>query len=247
MKNSRTNPKRLKLLILITICFLIFFLNANNTLAYFKVSTGDWLSYNVVSASDTINDFYGVFPPGTYYGAWSVIVEDNVIFNITSVEDGVINGTLFLGNEIENITFYDVRNIDTAFGFGLGINPWNGGFLANSTDWNNIIESIEGTNTTVTYIDDYNHTYKGEQEVYSVVHFNTTNYYGQYSSLIYHRSSGVLLKAFSSFGLYELEISLNTSNLELEVYTETVTTDLLVVLVPFLAIAVTYNLMKKKS
>ncbi len=229
------------------IYFLILILSNNNTSANLEVNAGDWLSYEVVSASDTVNDFYGVFPPGTYYGAWSVVVDDNVHFNITSVEDGVINGTLFFGNELENVTFSNVRNIDTSFGLGLGIYPWNGGFLANSTDWDNIIQSIEGTNTTVTHIDNYTCTYEGEQEAYSVVHFNTTNYYGQYSSLFYHKSSGILLKAFSSFGLYELEISLSTSNLVLEVYSESVTTSLIVTIFPILTITAIYILMKKRS
>jgi len=202
---------------------VIFFSNYSVS-ANIEVSSGDWLSYDVVTASDTINDFYGTFPPGTYYGAWSVAEEDRINFNVTSVHDGVINGTLFFGNELDNVTFFDVRNMDTAFGLGLGIYPWSGGFLANSTGWDNIISSVVGTNTTVTQIESYDHTIARKQNAYSVIHFNTSNYYGQYSSFYYHKSSGVLLKALTSFGLYELGISLNATNLELEHYAETVTT-----------------------
>lgn len=208
--------------------------------------SGDWLSYEVIGASDTINDFYGTFPPGTYYGNWSVEAGDVIDFNITSIQDPSINGTLFFGNENDNITFYDVRNIDTAFGIGLGIYPWNGGFLAESSDWDAIITSVQGTNTTVTHIDYHEHILKGMEVTYSIIKFNTTDYYGQFSNFIYHKESGILLEAYTSFGLYELEISLTATNLSLETNISTETTDLYVIL-PFIFFVPIFSLVKRRK
>lgn len=243
--------RKLSPLILVITYLFVIFLSNYSVSANVGVSSGDWLSYKVVSASDTVNDFYGTFPPGTYYGAWSVVADDSIIFNITSVHDGVTNGTLFFGNELDNVTFYDVRNVDTAFGLGLGIYPWSGGFLANSTDWDNILSSVVDTNTTVTQIESYNLTIAGMQNSYSVIHFNTSNYYGQYSSFYYHKSSGVLLKAFTSFGLYELEISLDIANLEINPYTETpytetVTVSMFILLLSIISLPA-LSMLKRKS
>ncbi len=230
----------------VTVFLLVIFPSGESVSACTNIDAGDWLSYNVVSASDTINDFYGTFPPGTYYGNWSVVIDDIISFNITSVQDGVVNGTLFFGNALENETFYNVRNMDTAFGLGLGIYPWNGGFLANSSDWDNIMSSIQATNTTVTIVDNYNHPIEGDLNTYSVIHFNTSDYYGQFSNFYYHKESGVLLKALTSFGLYELEISLNATNLELDPYIETVKTNIpLIIYSIFLLPAL--SMIKKKG
>lgn len=231
--------------------FTILALSQSSNLpsAAVEVIPGDWVSYQVVNASDTVNDFFGTFPPGTYYGNWSVIPGDKIDFNVTSVQEGTINGTIFFGNEMDNETFTNVRNIDTSFGLGLGIYPWNGGFFADPADWDNVISSIEGTNTTVTYVDCYNLTIGAEQKTYSILHFNTTNYYGQFSNFYYHKTSGVLLGAFTSFGFYELEIILDDTSLYLETSScsETSTTNLVIVSLALLILPVIYITKKRKN
>lgn len=221
-------------------------LNGNAISAEIELGPNDWLSYTVVNASDTVNDFFGSFPPGTYFGNWSVLSGDEMNFNVTSVTEDTINGTLFIGNELDNVTFTDVRNIDTSFGLGLGIYPWSGGFFADSSDWDGISTLIQGTNTTVTSIGCYEYTFEKEQTTISVIHFNTTNYYGQFSSFYYHKATGILLKAYTSFGLYELEITLNVTNLNLETQNcaETSTTNTF--LISFILFSVIY-LIKKKT
>ena len=222
--NSK-NFQSLKIGFIATLLLLLSVQVTANALPKVLINVDDWLSYDVVSASETINDFYGNFPPGTYFGNWSVISGDKINYNISSVQEAEINGTLFFGNLDVNYTFTDVRNIDVAFGLGLGIYPWSGGFLADASNWDNIISSIDGTNTTVNQILGLNFTINKLQKQYSILHFNTSNFYGQYSSFYYHRDSGVLLNAFVSFGSYELNISLNSTSLELEPYKEPATTD----------------------
>ena len=111
----------------------------------------DWLKYQVLASSDTENMFFGNWPPGYYYGNWSVMLDDLIMFNVTSVISSEINGTLYLGNTVNHTIFYDVRNVDVAFGLGLSIYPWNGGFIANESDWDNIELQVQGTNTTISY------------------------------------------------------------------------------------------------
>ena len=197
----------------------ILIYGSNLILAEYNLDIENWLSYNVISASDTINVFYGNFPPGTYFGEWSVTKGDKIIYNITSVNNFEINGTLFLGNESSNKTFTNVRNIDIAFGLTLGIYPWNGGFFADSSNWNNIQNLVQGTNTTIREIKKYAQEIQEELKYFSVIMFNTSNYYGQYSLLYYHRTSGVLIKASTSYNLYALNISLTSTNLVLETQT----------------------------
>lgn len=235
---------------ILTLVFLFNLADTGFISATTGINSGDWLSYDVINASDTINDFYGSFPPGTYFGNWSVISGDFINYNLTSVLDGVLNGTLFFGNEINNVSFFDVRNTDTAFGLGLGIYPWNGGFFANSSNWGNILSSIDGTNTTVNHMGGLNFTINEIQNTYSVIHFNTSNFYGQYSSFYYHKDSGVLLKAFVSFGLYELDISLCATSLFLEPYseppnTETTNMSLIVFLSSIFLLSAVVGLKKK--
>ncbi len=226
--------------------FLLIIFNSNPILANPNLKTDDWLSYSVLSASETTNAFFGNFPPGTYYGEWSVVDGDNINYNITSVRENEINGTLFLGNVSNNVTFFDVRNIDVAFGLTLGIYPWNGGFLANASNWETIQTLIQGTNTTVTEIDNFNHEIEGEQHFYSVIQFNTSNYYGQFSLLHYHSTSGVLLRASTSYSLYELSISLSSTSLELEVQTQTAGTKL-VSLLPIMLLILAFPIFRRRN
>ena len=210
--------------LIIILLLALALLNTSNSAANVNITPGDWLSYEVYTSSNTVNDFYGA--SFAYYGNWSVIVGDEINFNITSVQESVINGTLFLGNELQNTTFTDVRVIDTAFGLSIGIYPWNGGLIANSSDWDNIISSIQGTNTTFEEINQYIYSISGVRETYTVMHFNTVNYFEQNSSLYYHKESGVLLKGYTAFGLYELEILLGNTSLTISPYTEPESTNI---------------------
>ncbi len=210
------NKKNLLLTILIVLSFSLTLLVSNGFSYKLNLNDEDWLKYQVLASSATENMFVGNWPPGHYYGNWSVIPEDWIMFNVTSfIPSSEINGTLFLGNMLNNTKFYDVRNIDVAFGLGLSIYPWNGGFFANESDWDNIEVQVQGTNTTISDLSNFEHTLNGTLNSYEVKVFNTQDYYGQNSSLYYHTDTGVLLKAFTSYGLYELNITLISTNLEI--------------------------------
>ena len=156
-----------------------------------------------------------------------------------------INGTLFFGNDLKNTTFVDVRNIDTAFGLGIGIYPWNGGLIANSSDWDNIISSIQGTNTTSEQIDKYIYSIAGVRQ--TVMHFHTENYFGQNSSFYYHKESGALLKAYTAFGLYELEIFLGNTSLVVNPFVEPEPTSTYLFLSSFCLLSIAYMFRKKRK
>jgi len=207
----------------ITLVFLFFVCSmtnlSNNISSFANLENGDWLKYQVNASSDTINDFYGNWPPGTYYGNWSVVPEDQIMFNITSIQGDEINGTLFIGNKINNSIFYNVRNIDIAFGLGLSIYPWFGGFLAEESNWDDILSDIQNTNTTAEQLSDYEHSVNNITNIYEVRRFDTEDYYGQFSEFYYHISTGILLRAYTSYGAFELNISLVSTSIEIDSYT----------------------------
>lgn len=177
-----------------------------------SLKLGDKVEYTILDASDTTNFFYGAWPPGDYYGDWGVSQNEQIIFEITNDTSNEMEGILVLGN----YTFNDIRNIDVASALALSIYPWNGGFFANASDWTSIAESIENTNTSVTLIEDYAQNINDDDYTFDIYEFNTDNYYGQYSLFRYDVESGVLLNAFTSFGYYHLNISLSSTNIDMQ-------------------------------
>ena len=245
MKYDKANKILIFYLCVIFLYMLTFF-SLTSIATNIELGVGDFLTYEVLESSGTENVFYGTWPPGTYFGNWSVVPNDQILYLITSITETDINGTLFLGNAFTNSSFYNVRNVDLAFGLTIGIYPWNGGFYANSSDWENIESQIQQTNTTIDEISNFEQIINGENEVYEVILFQTSDYYGQFSTLYYHSSTGVLLKAHTSFGLYELSIELISTNLEIESQTKTVFMDLSSLLVIFTLISF-FKIMEKRS
>jgi len=245
MKYNKAN-KILIFSLLVILLYILTFFSLTSIATSTELDIGDLLTYEVLESSGTENVFYGTWPPGTYFGNWSVVPNDQIRYNITSITETDINGTLFLGNTLTNSSFYNVRNIDLAFGLTVGIYPWNGGFLANSSDWENIESQIQQTNTTIDEISNFEQIINGENEFYEVILFQTSDYYGQFSTLYYHGSTGVLLKAHTSYGLYELSIQLISTSLEIESQTKTVYIALASVLVIFPLISI-FKIMKKSS
>jgi len=221
-------------LLFVSVFLISLFLITNFSFSAAAVSTelevGDWLIYEVLESNDTENVFYGAFPPLTYFGNWSVVVGDKIIFNLTSVTEESINGTLFFGNDMTNTTFTNVRNVDAAFGLTIGIGSWNGGFCANASDWSNIQSTIQSTNTTTEEASNYEHSINENPKFYDVMKFDTKDYFGQFTTLFYHKTNGVLLKAVTLFGSYNLSIEIISTNLEIEGYTKRVSMDLSMIL-----------------
>ena len=176
------------------------------------ISEGDWFEYVVLEASNTTNAFYGSWPPGLFYGNWSIEEGEKIQFLATLIQEGIRNCTLILGN----YSFENIRDIDAAVALAFSIYPWNGGFIANASEWGYIEQQIQNTNTTQTVLNKYKHTINNTSAQYKVRIFNTTNYYGQRSLFHYHDGSGVLLKASTSYGNYSLEVSLVNTSFELE-------------------------------
>ena len=177
----------------------------------------DWVEYTVLEANNGTNFFYGAWPPGKFFGNWSVVEGETIRFDITSSDIYGINGTLVTGN----YTFNDVRNIDVASALTISIYPWNGGFFTNSSDWLSIRTQIENTNTTIE--EDSNIRYEINRQVryLEIIRFNTINYYGQNSTFCYDKHSGVLLKAKTSFNNYLLNVIISKSSLELGLSSKT--------------------------
>jgi hypothetical protein len=175
------------------------------------IEKDEWVDYTILESSSGTNFFYGAWPPGHYFGNWTISEGENIHYTITSSDTIGINGTL----EIGNYTFYDVRNIDIASALALSIYPWNGGFFANSSDWLAIKTQIEDTNTTIEESSNLEHKINDLYRYFDVIKFKTTDYYGQNSSFFYDKESGILLSAKSYFGNYLLNISLSLSSLEL--------------------------------
>lgn len=202
---------------LVTFFFVSFFLVSSlslsaNTESSSLINNGDWFEYVVLEASNTTNAFFGAWPPGINYGNWSVQEGDQIKFQITSIEGERINCSLYLGN----YSFVNIRDIDAAVALTLSIYPWNGGFIANASEWDQIEQQIENTNTTQTILDQYQHTINNTLEQFKARIFNTTDYNGQKSLFHYHDETGVLLEASTSFGNYSLNVSLISTSFELE-------------------------------
>ena len=223
------------------ISFLIVFLflapnSISQATATVDLTAGNWLSYEVLESSETENMFFGTSPTYTYFGNWSVVTNDTITYTVSSITEVSINGSLFLGNLSTNSTFTNVRNVDTAFGLSIGIKTWNGGFLANASNWSSIQSEIQSTNTTVEELSNFELSINDNILFYDVMKFNTVDYYGQNTTLCYHLASGILLKAITSFGFYELSIRLKTTDLVIEGYTKRVAMDISLVLMALLLI-----------
>ncbi|MBA7585274.1 hypothetical protein ES708_27249 [subsurface metagenome] len=176
------------------------------------IDIGDTVTYNVVTSSETTNAFWGSWPPGTYFGDWSVSASDNVSYTILGDIDTDYVGNIQLGN----YTFENVRDVDLASGLVISIYPWNGGFFANFSDWDSIESSVVSANTTIENKNDYNLVINGEQHTFNAKIFHVQNYYGQYSDLYYDTTTGLFLNGTSSFGNYSLSLVLSKTTFEVE-------------------------------
>ena len=177
-----------------------------------NLKSGDMVEYIILDSSETTNLFFGAWPPGDYYGNWSVSQNEKIVYEITNDTTNEKEGILILGN----YTFNNIRNIDVASALALSVYPWNGGFFANASDWTGITEMIENTNTSVILIEDYEQTINDDNYVLDIYELNVENYYGQYSLFRYDVESGILLNAFTSFGYYHLNISLFSTNIDIQ-------------------------------
>ena len=70
-----------------------------------NLKTGDIVEYTIIDASETINFFYGAWPPGDYYGNWTVSQNEKIAYEITNDTVAEIEGGLVLGN----YTFNNIR------------------------------------------------------------------------------------------------------------------------------------------
>ncbi len=177
-----------------------------------NLKSGDMVEYTIIDASETTNLFYGAWPPGDYYGNWTVNQNEKIVYELTNDTAIEMEGILVLGN----YSFNDIRNIDVASALALSVYPWSGGFFANASDWSSIAVIIENTNTSMILIEDYEQTINGDNYVLDIYEFNVENYYGQYSLFRYGAESGILLNAFTSFGYYHLNISLSSTNINIQ-------------------------------
>ena len=110
MKYNKTNKIPIFSLCVIFLYMLTFF-SLTSIATSTELGVGDLLTYEVLESSGTENVFYGTWPPGTYFGNWSVVPNDQIRYNITSITKTDINGTLFLGNALTNSSFHNVRNV----------------------------------------------------------------------------------------------------------------------------------------
>jgi len=223
LKAGINNNKSMLLKLIIFCIVLSCLISIKNVKSSSFLQIGDWLEYEVTGSSNTTNLFYGAWPPGYFFGNWSVSVGEKISYSITSINNISINGTLIIGN----YTFQNVRYIDIASALAISIYPWNGGFIANSSDWDNIEDVIAETNTSMTKFSNYETLINGSSRFFDVELFTTTDYYGQNSLFHYDGVSGILLGATTSFENYSLEISLILTSLDLGSPTKTVTVNLL--------------------
>ena len=207
--------KTSKISFIVTIFFvLLISLSSLIVGAYFvfDIDIGDTITYNVVASSETNNAFWGSWPPGTYFGDWSVSAGDNISYTILGDIDTDYMGNIQLGN----YTFENVRNVDLACALIISIYPWNGGFFANFSDWDSIESSVVSDNTTIENKDDFSLVINGEQRTFNAKIFHVQNYYGQYSDLYYDTTTGLFLNGTSSFGNYSLSLVLSKTTFEVE-------------------------------
>ena len=242
MKSS-TNINVISFSLLLVVVSSTFCVSQINSASYVKID--EWVDYTVLESSNGTNFFYGAWPPGSYFGNWSISKGEHIKFTVSSSDIIGINGTLTIGN----YTFNDVRNIDAASALALSIYPWNGGFFANSSDWLAIKLQIEETNTSIEESSNFEYKINDVNRYFDVIKFNTTDYYGQNSLFYYDKESGILLRAKSYFGNYSLDISLWLSSLELGFSSKTYnleTTNAFLYALVFLAIIVLKKKLWKK-
>ena len=178
----------------------------------FDIDIGDTVTYNIVASSETNNAFWGSWPPGTYFGDWSVSVGDNVSYTILGDIDTDYVGNIQLGN----YTFENVRDVDLASALIISIYPWSGGFFANFSDWDSIENSVVSANTTIENQNDLSLVINGKQHTFNAKIFHVQNYYGQYSDLYYDTETGLFINGTTSFGNYSLSLVLSETTFEVE-------------------------------
>lgn len=144
-----------------------------------------------------------------------------VMYNITHSLDNMTypnNGTFTIGNATNIIT----NNFDLANTFALSIYPWAPGFVADPYNWTGQINlakegaSPSHTNGTLsitqgtTQFSNYNRT------TYKFVFNQSLTVGNQNTTLIYDKSTGVLIYGFSEVSyniLYKIEVALSSSTL----------------------------------
>lgn len=228
--------------------FILLLLNisASTTASFVNINVNDWIEYSVKNSSNSTNGFYGSWPPGLFYGNWSVENGDKIRFQVDSIDSFNINGTLILGSVI----FENVRNIDVASALALSIYPWNGGLFANSSDWRAIVALVEDTNTTISSQKNYFHRINETDSFFSIQKFETLNYYGQNSVFTYDFHSGVLLSARTSFGDYLLEISLENTSIKIGSTTQTLVSPMMlsfILVISIISFYKVYQFRKSRS
>ncbi|GAI85221.1 unnamed protein product, partial [marine sediment metagenome] len=97
-------------------------------------------------------------------------------------------------------------------------------------DWSNIQSTIQYTNTTTEEASNFEHSINENPKFYDIMKFDTQDYFGQLTTLYYHKAKGILLEAVTLFGSYNLSIELISTNLEIEGYTKRVSMDLSMIL-----------------
>ena len=178
----------------------------------FDIDIGDTVTYNIVASSETNNAFWGSWPPGTYFGDWSVSAGDNISYTILGDIDTDYVGNIQLGN----YTFENVRDVDLASALIVSIYPWSGGFFANFSDWDSIESSVVSANTTIENKNDLSLVINDKQHTFNAKIFHVQNYYGQYSDLYYDTATGLFLNGTTSFGNYSLGLVLSKTTFEVE-------------------------------
>jgi len=221
---------------------VIISVSSFSSFASFTAVAGDWLCYTVTSSSSTLNSFYGAWPPGQYFGNWSVNIGDLVYFNITSVSSDSINGTLQLGSYI----FSNIRNIDIASALVLSVYPWYGGFLTNTSQLLSNKDSFLSLNTTIYTINTYYQEINGQNLSIPIVVVSVSNYYGQNSLFYYSFGTGILLNATTSFGNYSLGLILKRTNMIVIPSTSSERLNLIISSVSFALLVLTLSTKKLK-
>jgi len=173
----------------------------------FTVQVGIYAEWQINSVNAQPVPWYRI-DIWTYMGSWKAENGSKMSYTVTAVNEDVY-GDLIIGN----LTVTNSSSAEIASALVLGILSWSPGLITH-TDWaNHTEEAKEQTNSewingTLT-IPEKNQVYMDKTlETISFILVSSS----QNTTLVYEKSSGVLLEAQTGFGAYFLNIEISSTD-----------------------------------
>jgi hypothetical protein len=204
---------------------------------------GEDFSWEIKNVTSNVMEWYN-FTTFALMGKWQANIGEFITWNVTdfttiSGKEYLI-GTLEIGNYSLTTNDYNIGN-----NLILSVYPWIGGLISLEISWEELKNVAPFNQTDVTITTNQIINFHGKETAVVKI---TNNAVGQYTELIYEKTTGILLTSKANFGDYFHEIVLNQTTVPLAVVTNNISAlNPLAVTTALLFISSVLALRKKKT